>query len=83
MTFLKEYNIDILRDSLSFKKYKVLLNTLSSKSDLMNIITLRAMNDSEIKDKKLLKYKKSIELKQNKNEEDPLKQMALMLKGEN
>ena len=82
MTFLKEYNIDILKDPLSFKKYRILLNTLSSKSDLMNIIALRSLNDSEIKDKKLLKYKRSIELKQNKEKEDPLKQMAMMLKGE-
>lgn len=78
-TFIKEYNIDLLKENISFKKYQTLLNNISSKSDLAQRIYLRMTPDHEIKDKNMLKYKRSIEL--NKEDQDSLKMFATLIGG--
>ena len=80
-SFKQEYNIDLMKDNISLKSYQVLLNNLSPESQLMKIVSVRALEDWEIQDPNLRRSKQSIELKQNKPK-DSLKQFMMAMKGE-
>ena len=80
--FYKEYNINLLEQNISFKLYCTLLGNLPSNNDLIKIINLRSTPDYELQDPKLIQLKRKLSLKRNTNTNDPLKQFALLMKGD-
>lgn len=72
-----------MQDDISFKLYCVLLGNLPSNNDLIRIINLRATPEYELKDPKLIQLKRKVALKnKHPNNEDALKQFALLMKGD-
>ena len=60
----------------------MLLGNLPSSNDLIRIINLRATPEYELKDPKLIQLKRKVALKNKDQNEDPLKQFALLMKGD-
>lgn len=69
-SFKNVYNIDITRERVAVRYFIALFKNLPRTAPICEIIALRETNPSEIKDIELIKYRNSILLKDEKNEEE-------------
>lgn len=77
-SFWKEYQINLLKDSISFKLYRVLLSNLSSESPLMKVVLLRSTPESELQDHRMKQLRRQLLL--TDSNEDALKQFASLIR---
>lgn len=66
-SFIIDYKIDLRKDPVDMKTFVLLLQSLSEKTPLMNIIKLRNTSYKDLKDENLKMLKRKYSLKQTED----------------